>query len=149
MLHIGIVASSAEGAALCYRTICVEGAELLGPYNHPEVSMHGHPFIQYKNCIDTNDWAGVAELMLSSAEKLARAGADFLIAPVNLKRKIDEAIADGRMPQEFRGEAGSHLRKGMIRDLVEAGQRVYPCAASNYCWFRPESRFARRAITRS
>jgi len=83
MLHIGIVASSAEGAALCYRTICIEGAGLLGPYNHPEVSMHGHPFIQYKNCIDANDWAGIAELMLSSAEKLARAGADFLIAPVN------------------------------------------------------------------
>ena len=83
MLHIGIVASSAEGAALCYRTICVEGAELLGPYNHPEISMHGHPFIQYKNCIDAQDWAGVAELMLSSSEKLAKAGADFLIAPVN------------------------------------------------------------------
>ena len=28
--HIGIVACSAEGAALCYRTICVEGAALLG-----------------------------------------------------------------------------------------------------------------------
>ena len=80
MLHIGIVASSAEGAALCYRTICVEGADLLGPYNHPEVSMHGHPFIQYKNCIDANDWAGVAELMLSSSEKLAKAGADFVEA---------------------------------------------------------------------
>jgi aspartate racemase len=33
--------------------------------------------------IDRNDWAGVAELMLSSAEKLARAGADFLICPDN------------------------------------------------------------------
>jgi hypothetical protein len=57
----------------------------------------------------------------------------------HLKRKIDEAIADGRLPKDFRGEAGSHLRKEMIRNLVEAGQRVYPCAASNYCWFRPES----------
>ena len=34
--HIGIVACSAEGAALCYRTICVEGAELMGAHNHPE-----------------------------------------------------------------------------------------------------------------
>jgi aspartate racemase len=25
-LHIGIVACSAEGASLCYRTICIEGA---------------------------------------------------------------------------------------------------------------------------
>ena len=93
MLHIGIVASSAEGAALCYRTICVEGADLLGPYNHPEVSMHGHPFLQYKNYIDANDWAGVAELMLSSAEKLARAGADFLIAPVNTVHQAFDLVA--------------------------------------------------------
>src|SRR6204780_1247649 len=93
MLHIGIVASSAEGAALCYRTICVEGAELLGPYNHPEVSMHGHPFIQYKNCIDANDRAGVAELMLSSSEKLAKAGADFLIAPVNTVHQAFDLVA--------------------------------------------------------
>lgn len=27
--HIGIVACSAEGAALCYRTICMEGTSLL------------------------------------------------------------------------------------------------------------------------
>ncbi len=93
MLHIGIVASSAEGAALCYRTICVEGADLLGPFNHPEVSMHGHPFILYKNCIDSNDWAGVAELMLSSAEKLARVGADFLIAPVNTVHEAFDLVA--------------------------------------------------------
>jgi aspartate racemase len=81
--HIGIVACSAEGAALCYRTICAEGSELLGPYGHPEVSMHGHNFADYVKCINANDWVGVAELMLSSADKLAKAGADFLIAPVN------------------------------------------------------------------
>ena len=38
--HIGILAVSAEGAALCYRTICTEGAEFLGPHAHPEVTMH-------------------------------------------------------------------------------------------------------------
>jgi len=78
-LHIGIVACSAEGAALCYRTICLEGAELLGPHHHPEISMHGHDFADYVKCIDGNDWVGVAELMLSSAEKLAKTGADFLL----------------------------------------------------------------------
>jgi aspartate racemase len=100
MLHIGIIASSAEGAALCYRTICVEGAELLGPYNHPEVSMHGHPFVQYKNCIDANDWAGVAELMLSSAEKLARADADFLISPVNTVHQAFDLV-EHRSPRPW------------------------------------------------
>ena len=38
--HIGIVACSAEGAALCYRTICIEGAAILGPHAHPEVTVH-------------------------------------------------------------------------------------------------------------
>jgi len=93
MLHIGIIACSAEGAALCYRTICVEGADLAGPYNHPEVSMHGHPFAEYVKCIEAGDWAGVAELMLSSAEKLARAGADFLIAPVNTVHQAFDLVA--------------------------------------------------------
>ena len=81
--HIGIVACSAEGAALCYRTICVEGASLLGAHDHPEVSMHTYPLAEYMNCIYRGDWPGVGELMLASAHKLAKAGADFLICPDN------------------------------------------------------------------
>ncbi len=81
--HIGIVACSAEGAALCYRTIALEGAKVLGPHDHPEVSMHTHPLARYMSCIYAGDWAGVADLMLSSAEKLASGGADFLICPDN------------------------------------------------------------------
>lgn len=81
--HIGIVACSAEGAALCYRTICGEGAQLLGPHAHPEVSMHTHSLSEYMNCIYGADWQGVAELMLASANKLAKIGADFLICPDN------------------------------------------------------------------
>ena len=81
--HIGIVACSAEGAALCYRTICLEGAELLGPHAHPEVSMHTPSLAEYVACLDRDDWQGVGELMLASARKLANVGADFLICPDN------------------------------------------------------------------
>jgi aspartate racemase len=81
--HIGIVGCSAEGAALCYRTICVEGAALMGPHAHPEISMHTHSLADYVACLGLGDLAGVAALMLSSAEKLAKAGADFLICPDN------------------------------------------------------------------
>ena len=81
--HVGIVGCSAEGAALCYRTLCVEGAEVLGPHDHPEVSMHTHSLAQYMNRIYENDWKGVGDLMLSSAGKLASIGADFLICPDN------------------------------------------------------------------
>jgi aspartate racemase len=83
MKHIGIVACTAEGAALCYRTICTEGEQFLGKHAHPEVSLHTPPFQLYMNCFARNDWQGVAELMLDSARKLASAGADFLICPDN------------------------------------------------------------------
>jgi aspartate racemase len=81
--HIGIVGCSAEGAALCYRTICGEGSRLLGPHAHPEVSIHTHSLADYVVWLDRGDLAGVGELMLSSARKLAAAGADFLICPDN------------------------------------------------------------------
>lgn len=81
--HIGIVACSAEGAALCYRTICTEGAALLGRHAHPEVSLHSHSLADYMECLDRGDLQGVAGLMSSSAGKLAAMGADFLICPDN------------------------------------------------------------------
>lgn len=82
-LHIGIVGCSAEGAALCFRTICAEGAALLGPHAHPEVSMHTASLADYVRCLDAGDLPGVGELMLSSARKLQAAGADFLVCPDN------------------------------------------------------------------
>lgn len=82
-LHIGIVACSAEGAALCYRTICTEGPRLLGPHAHPEVTMHTPSLAEYVKYLDNDDWHGVAELMLASAHKLAGLGAEFLICPDN------------------------------------------------------------------
>jgi aspartate racemase len=81
--HIGIAACSAEGASLCYRTICVEGAEILGPHAHPEVSMHTPSLAEYMKRIYRGDWQGVGEVMLASANKLAKIGADFLICPDN------------------------------------------------------------------
>jgi aspartate racemase len=81
--HIGIVACSAEGAALCYRTICDEAPALMGRHMHPEISMHTHPLGEYMEHIYRGDWQAVAGLMLSSANKLAKTGADFLICPDN------------------------------------------------------------------
>ncbi len=81
--HIGIVAVSAEGAALCYRTICIEGAAFLGPYDHPQVTMHTHPLAEYMRHIEANRWHEAGRLLLSSANTLVRAGAELLICPDN------------------------------------------------------------------
>jgi aspartate racemase len=113
--HIGIVACSAEGAALCYRTICVEGAQLLGAHAHPEVSLHTHPLAQYMDCIYRGDWPGVGELMLSAADKLARAGANFLICPDNT---IHQALpyVEGRSPLPW-----LHIAEVVAGNAVERG----------------------------
>ncbi len=87
--HVGIVGCSAEGAALCYRTLCLEGESSCGAHAHPEVSLHTHSLGAYMGHIRRHDWSAVGELMLDSARKLARAGADFLICPDNT---IHEAL---------------------------------------------------------
>jgi aspartate racemase len=81
--HIGIVGCSAEGAALCYRTICGEAPPLMGEHMHPEVSMHTHPLAEYMIHIRKGDWENVAALMLSSSQKLSQIGAQFAICPDN------------------------------------------------------------------
>jgi len=98
--HIGIVACSAEGAALCYRTICVEGAVLLGrPHAHPEVSIHTPSLADYMHHIHRNDWQGVADLMLVSADKLEKIGADFLICPDNtIHQALPYVLARSPLP---------------------------------------------------
>jgi aspartate racemase len=82
--HIGIVGCSPPGAALCYQIICTEGASLAEHGNaSPEVTSHTHPFTEYIRRIKAGDWKSVADLMLSSAEKLTQLGADFCVAPCN------------------------------------------------------------------
>ena len=98
--HIGIVACSAEGAALCYTTICTEAPERLGArHAHPEVSIHTHPFSDYVRLMEAGAWDGVAALMLSSEEKIAKAGAELVICPDNtIHRVFDEVVAKSQLP---------------------------------------------------
>jgi aspartate racemase len=89
--HIGIVASSAEGAALCYRTICLE-APVLGEHNHPEITMNSIPLAAHMRYIRANDWKGLASLLVASAQKVSMAGADFAICPDNTCHQAFEHV---------------------------------------------------------
>src|ERR1700687_2963729 len=124
--HIGIVACSAEGAALCYRTICVEGAQFLGPHDHPEVSMHTHSLAEYMKRIDRGDWQGVGDLMLSSSNKLAKCGAEFLICPDNT---IHRALAyvEPRSPLRW-----LHIAEIVAAQAVERGFRRLGLTGTRY-----------------
>ena len=147
--HIGIVACTAEGAALCYRTICAEGAQLLGPNEHPELSIHTHSFARYAECMRRDDWQGVGELMLVSAHKLAASGADFLICPANTIHEALPHIQDrSPLPWLHIAEvaAAEALARGFrrigitgTRQLVES--EIYPekLAARGLEWVLPNA----------
>lgn len=135
-LHIGIVACSAEGAALCYRTLCSEAPARLGPHAHPEVTMHTPSLALYVDCLERGDLQGVAALMLASAHKLAGAGADFLICPDNTIHQALPLLA-GRSPLPWLSIAdvvAAEARRRGYRRLGLTGTRwlvessVYPDA---------------------
>lgn len=115
--HIGIVGCSAEGASLCYQTICVKGAKFLGPHAHPEVSMHTPSLSDYMEHIYRNDWRSVGEVMLASAHKLAKIGADFLVCPDNT---IHQALPfiEGRSPLPW-----LHIAECVAEEAVQRGFR--------------------------
>lgn len=135
-LHIGIVGCSAEGAALCYRTICLEGAAALGGHGHPEVTLHTPSLAAYTACLEVGDLDGVAALMLRSAEVLAGAGADFLISPDNtIHQALPLALPRSPLPWVSIAEvvaeavaAAGHRQVAVTgtRWLVES--EVYPAA---------------------
>jgi aspartate racemase len=147
--HIGIVACSAEGASLCYRTICVEGAQLVGPHAHPEVSLHCYPLADYMEYVYRDDWRGVGELMSASAKKLASIGADFLICPDNTIHQAFPYLQKKSMPPWL------HIAEVVATEGVERGFRrvaltgtrwlveseVYPekLAARGLAYVRPSS----------
>lgn len=142
--HVGIVACSAEGAALCYRTLCSEGG-----HGHPEVSIHTHSLAAYMRCIDRDDWAGVGELMLASATKLAAIGAELAICPDNtIHRALPAIRARSPIPWLHIAEvvAAEAARRGFRRLgltgtqwLVESD--VYPAALAPHgiAFVRPDS----------
>jgi aspartate racemase len=136
MLTIGIVACSTEGAALCYRTISLEGAQILGRHDHPEVALHSHSLSQYMKSVEAGDWAGVAQLMLASADKLAKAGADFLICPDNTIHQAFDLV-EHRSPRPWlhiAREVTGEAKRQNFRRLAVLGTQylmegpVYPQA---------------------
>jgi aspartate racemase len=134
--HIGIVGCSAEGAALCYRTICIEAPPLMGEHNHPEVTLHTHPLATYMVHIRSGNWKEVARLMLSSARKLEQIGADFAVSPDNtIHEAFPHVIRESSLPWLHIAETvGEEARKQGFQKLLILGTKylmtgpVYPDA---------------------
>jgi len=110
----------------------------MGEYTHPEVSMHTHPLAEYMKHIRCEDWEQVAELMLSSAEKLAQIGAQLAICPDNtIHQAFDLFISRSPIPWLHIAEVvAAEARRQGFRNVAITGTkylmtgRVYPQALS-------------------
>ncbi len=82
--HIGIVAVSPEGSAICYRKIARMASHIPDPMKRPLITLHNLPFATYLEAIQADDWQKVGTMLRWSSETLAAAGADFIILPDNI-----------------------------------------------------------------
>lgn len=138
--HIGIVAGSAEGAALCYRTICLEAPALMGEHNHPEITMSSVPLAEHMNYVRADDWEGLAQVLLNSTRKIADAGADFAICPDNTYHQAFEYLLPrSPIPWIHIAEAVGaeaqrlgHTRLGVLGTKYLMEGPVYPGALAKF-----------------
>ena len=136
MKHIGILAHSFEGAALCYRTMCLEGVERLGAHRHPEITLTGVGMADLLPAWDTSDLPALRAAFFEDAEKLAAAGCDFFVCPDNTAHialespgepfpipalHIGEVVADEAQRRGFR-------KVGILGTRFTMAGPVYPGA---------------------
>ena len=83
MLHIGILAHSADGAALCFLEMVRAASARLGAHEHPEITLSILPMGPALESYARNDLAAVRAHLSRTADRLAAAGADFFVCPDN------------------------------------------------------------------
>ena len=115
MKTIGIVAHSAEGAALCFLTACREGAVHLGPHMHPNIVMSAVPMGLSMAAWEANDHLAVAKFLTQGVQQVADAGADFFVCPDNTAHiALEQVAADLPLP-------GLHIAEVVCHEITKRG----------------------------
>jgi aspartate racemase len=83
MKHIGILAHSADGAALCFLEMVRESARRLGEHHHPEITLSVLPMAPVLEAYDRNDLGAVKAHLTRTVSRLATSGCDFFVCPDN------------------------------------------------------------------
>jgi aspartate racemase len=136
MKHVGILAHSAEGAALCFRAFCQEGFHQLGAHEHPDVTLDCIALARSMSAWDEGDHISIRATLFVSVQRLARAGADFFVCPDNTAHMaleqpgrelalpglhIAEVVAD-------RAARDGHRRVGVLGTSYLMDGPIYPRA---------------------
>ncbi len=115
--HIGIVACSAEGAALCFREIARYSGELMGEHMHPQVTLSCIAMGEWMPAFDRGDYEGVAQFMLRETDIVAKAGAQFAICPDNSAHRALQYVTP-KSPIPW-----LHIAEEVAKAAVHAGYR--------------------------
>jgi aspartate racemase len=115
--HIGVVACSAEGAALCFREIAAYSRNLMGEYFHPQVTMSCIALGEWMPAFNRGDYEGVAEFMLRETQIVAQAGAQLAICPDNSAHRAFKWVA-ARSPIPW-----LHIAEEVAKAAVRAGNQ--------------------------
>lgn len=94
-LHIGILAHSADGAALCFLEMVRRASESLGAHAHPEITLSILPMGPTLEFYERNDLAAVRDYLARTAQRLRDAGCDFFVCPDNTAHL---ALETGHLP---------------------------------------------------
>ncbi len=143
--HIGILAHSAEGATLSYRTVWQEGIAAMGPHNHPQITMSGIAMHHAMEMWETGDLAGLRTLFLEDARRLAAAGADFFILPDNTAHiALEQPGEDFPIPC-------LHIADVVAREAMARGYRHIGVLGTNWTMEGPvyKGALARRRLERA
>ena len=118
--HLGILAHSVEGAALCFRTFCQHGFAEIGAHDHPDVTMDCIALARSMPAWNAGDLGTIRETLAISAQRLADAGADFFVCPDNTAH---EALESPGPPLAL---PGLHIAEVVADEAVRHGRERAP-----------------------
>lgn len=126
MLHLGILAHSIEGAALCLRAFCQEGFRALGPHRHPDVTLDAITMAASMPAWEAGDHDAIRAILARSVDRLARAGADFLVCPDNTAHlALERPGAPLALP-------GLHIAEVVAEQAAREGRRRVGVLGTRY-----------------
>jgi amino-acid racemase len=140
MQHVGILAHSADGAALCFLEMVRDASRQLGAHEHPEITLSILPMGPVLEQYDRGDLVAVRQHLTRTAHRLADAGCDFFVCPDNTAH-IALELPDERLPLPglhiaeivaAQAKAAGHTRVGLLGTKWTMDGPVYPAAFARH-----------------
>lgn len=130
-MHLGILAHSTEGAALCFLAYCQEGVRHTGRNEHPDVTLDYIAFGYSMPAWEAGEYAAIRATLATSVQRLARAGADFFACPDNTAHlALEQPGPDLALP-------GLHIAEVVADEAARAGYRRVGVLGTKYLMGSP------------